>query len=270
MSRTAPARHAALGPDTGSVTSAGRPAFDPRALGRAYDAPSIVEQRARTREMLGTAAGETVLDLGCGPGHLAVELAATARVVAVDREPGMLAATRERADGLGVGLAQAEATALPLADASVDLAAAVQVLEYVPDIARALAELHRVLRPGGRAVLVDTDWRSCVWHSDDRERTDRVLRLWEGHFAHPQLPTVLPGLARAAGFTEVEVHALPVLETGTAEDSYSAGMAGTIARFVGRSERELAEAWKSDVRAHAAAGTWFFSLTRFATVVTRG
>lgn len=251
--------------DTGRVTS-GR--FDPAALGRAYDVAAVREQRVRTRELLGPVDG-TVLDLGCGPGHLSAELAATARVVAVDRETAMLVATRERA-GDGVLCLRAEATELPLADGAVDTAAVVQVLEYVPDVAGALAELRRVLRPGGRAVLVDTDWRSCVWHSDDRDRTDRVLRLWEDHFVHPHLPSAVPALARAAGFERVQVHALPLVETDTSTDTYSRGMAATIGRFVARREPELAAAWRADLQAQAERGTWWFSLTRTATVVTRG
>lgn len=242
--------------------------FDAAALSRAYDVAAVREQRVQTRKLLGPVGG-TVLDLGCGPGHLSAELSTTARVVAVDREAAMLAVTRERA-GTDVVCLQAEAAALPLADAVVDAAAVVQVLEYVPDVPLALTELRRVLRPGGRAVLVDTDWRSCVWHSDERDRTDRVLRLWEDHFVHPQLPAVLPGLARAAGFDDVTVHALPLMETDTTSDTYSRGMAGTIARFVGRREPELAEGWRADLRGQAQRGTWWFSLTRTATVVTRG
>ena len=242
--------------------------FDAAALGRAYDVPAVREQRAWTRALLGPVDG-TVLDLGCGPGHLSAELAATARVVAADREAAMLTATRERA-GAGVVCVQAEATALPLADGSVDAAAVVQVLEYVPDLPRALAELRRVLRPGGRAVLVDTDWRSCVWHSDDRDRTDRVLRLWEEHFVHPHLPAALPGLARAAGFADVAVDALPLVEVDTTSDTFSRGMLSTIARFVARRAPELADAWRTDLRGQAERGTWWFGLTRTATVVNRG
>ena len=53
-----------------------------------------------------------------------------------------------------------------------------QVLEYVPDVAGALAEMRRVLRPGGRLLVLDTDWDSLVWHAPDEELMARVLTTW--------------------------------------------------------------------------------------------
>ena len=56
-----------------------------------------------------------------------------------------------------------------------------------------------MLRPGGRLLVLDTDWDSIVWHSSDRERMERVLAAWNEHLADPYLPRRLPGLLRAAG-----------------------------------------------------------------------
>jgi SAM-dependent methyltransferase len=61
----------------------------------------------------------------------------------------------------------ADACALPFQDESFDAVVCTQVYEYVQDIAKALSELVRVLRPSARALVLDTDWDSIVWHSGD-------------------------------------------------------------------------------------------------------
>jgi ubiquinone/menaquinone biosynthesis C-methylase UbiE len=95
------------------------------------------------------AAGKHVLEVGCGTGLLlerATRFAASAR--GIDLSPGMLAKARAR----GLDVAQASATELPLADASVDVAYSFKVLAHVPDIAIAMAEMARVVRPGGWVI----------------------------------------------------------------------------------------------------------------------
>lgn len=247
------------------------PSFDAGHLERIYNVPVVRAQRTQIRRLLGASDGELVVDLGCGPGHLAAELVedvgVRGAVVGLDREPSMLQAARGRAPADRLRLVTADVTAVPIPDGAVDRVVAVQVLEYVPDVEQALAEVRRLLKPGGTAVLVDTDWRSAVWHTDDRERTDAVLRAWERHFVHPHLPARMPGLARAAGLTSVDVVALPMVETATGGDTYSLGMAATIARYVARSDAELAGGWRQDVLARAADDQYFFSVNRFATLV---
>jgi len=99
----------------------------------------------------------TVADLGCGTGALAAELAPRVRkVVAVDRSAEMLRAARKRLAGArNVEIHEARLEALPLADASCDAALAVLVLSYLEEPAAALREAARVLRPGGRLVVVE-------------------------------------------------------------------------------------------------------------------
>lgn len=100
-----------------------------------------------------------VADVGTGTGTLALELAAAGmRVIAVDHSQAMLEATRRKlaeAGTNGVELRHGEAEALPLADGEVDAAFAHLVLQYLPAPGRALAELARVVRPGGAVVVVD-------------------------------------------------------------------------------------------------------------------
>ena len=173
-----------------------------------YRTRDVLRRRRLVREALGAAPGERVLDVGCGPGFYVAELleqvGATGSVVGVDASPQTLALARRRTQGQdNVALHQADATALPVADASFDRALSVQVLEYVSDPAAALAELHRALRPGGRLVVWDVDWSTVSWHSADPDRMRRVLAVWDGHLADPCLPRTLAARMRSAGFGDI-------------------------------------------------------------------
>jgi SAM-dependent methyltransferase len=139
--------------------------------------------------------GWTVADLGCGAGTLAAALAPhVARVIGVDQSAAMLKAARRRLDGLGnVELHRGELEALPLPDAACHAALAVLVLSYVAEVAPVLAEAARILRPGGRLVVVD-----LARHGDE----DFARRLGQARlgFAPAELARALSaaGLAGAA------------------------------------------------------------------------
>src|SRR3954452_8666451 len=110
------------------------------------------------RAMLGLLDDRWVLgDLGCGTGLVAQAIAPFVRqVIAVDGSSEMLETAAERLGGLrNVDLRQGELEALPLADESLDAAVMFLVLHYVPDPGRVLEEACRVLRPGGRLLIVD-------------------------------------------------------------------------------------------------------------------
>jgi arsenite methyltransferase len=134
----------------------------------------------------------------------------------------------------------------------------------VPDIAAALAEARRALRPGGRLAVLDTDWDSIVWRSGDDARMARVLRAWDEHLADPYLPRRLPELLREGGFTLRRSEIVPVLNIGYEPETYSAHVLGTIARFVagrqGIGEDEV-RAWEAELR--GLGDNYFFSLNRY-------
>jgi ubiquinone/menaquinone biosynthesis C-methylase UbiE len=132
-----------------------------------------------------------VADLGCGTGPLTVALAPhVARVVGVDASPAMLKAARRSTAGFAnVELHEGRLEALPLADEACDAALLVLGLSYVPDPAPVLAEMLRVLRPGGRGVVVD-----LLPHDHEHFR-ERMGQQWLGFDREH-----LAALAETAGF----------------------------------------------------------------------
>ncbi|ABC79932.1 ArsR/SmtB family transcription factor [Anaeromyxobacter dehalogenans] len=142
----------------------------------------------------------TVADLGCGTGAVAAELAPRVRrVIAVDRSAAMLRAARRRTARFdNVELHEADLADLPLEDGGCDAALLVLVLAYLDDPAPALAEAVRVLRPGGRLVVLD-----AARHQDE------ALRRRMGQ-AHPGFePDALAALVRRAGAAGVTARTLP-------------------------------------------------------------
>jgi ubiquinone/menaquinone biosynthesis C-methylase UbiE len=178
-----------------------------RRLDVLYSGADAQRRRREVLRMLAPVPGERILDVGCGPGFLTAELAVAVRpggqVHAIDPSESMLALAKARcAADPHVTLAPGDAARLELPDDDLDAAASVQVHEYVRDIEGGLRELFRVLRPGGRLLLVATDWDSIVWGSADPGRMARILDAFEEHLSHAHLPIRLAPLLRDAGFRD--------------------------------------------------------------------
>ncbi len=234
-----------------------------------YLTPDIVAQRRRVLDALQLRAGERVADLGCGPGLLVLDMHAQVGddggIEGIDLSPDMIALAQRRCAGCAnIGLRAGDVAALPYGDAAFDAATCTQVYEYVSDVARALRELHRVVRPGGRVVVMDTDWESCVWHSSDAQRMGRVIEAWNAHCPHPHLPRVLGRLLREAGFGAVRCEAVPLVNLALDPQTYSYGVIPLLARYAAKPLGEdAARAWAEDLRALGARGEYFFSVNRF-------
>jgi len=141
-----------------------------------------------------------VADLGCGTGMLTAELAPhVRRVIAVDRSAAMLRAGRRRAGGAeNVEWHEAELAALPIADGRCDAALLVLVLAYQEDPVPVLAEAARVLRPGGRLVVVDA-----------ARHLDADLRRRMGQLRPGFETDELTALLKVAGLVRPAARALP-------------------------------------------------------------
>ena len=156
----APRRAAPSSTPQASTEQAGWRGRVARAFSRA--APHYAERASAQRAMAATllerlpTQAEAVLDLGCGPGETAAGLkerfGATCRVTGLDLAPGMLDEARRR-HGEGVRWLCGDAAALPLAEASQALVVSNLAIQWCPDLDAVLAEVRRVLRPGGRALI---------------------------------------------------------------------------------------------------------------------
>jgi ubiquinone/menaquinone biosynthesis C-methylase UbiE/DNA-binding transcriptional ArsR family regulator len=145
----------------------------------------------------------TVGDLGCGTGQVS-ELVAphVAKVVAVDGSSDMVQAAKKRLKGLPhVDIRRGDMEALPIDDEQLDVAITALVLHHVPEPARALAEMHRVLRCGGRVLIVD------MLPHDRVEYQQQMGHVWLG-FSDKTMKKFLEG----AGFTGVSITTLPADE----------------------------------------------------------
>ena len=239
-----------------------------RRLEALYSTADVRAQREETLRLLALSLGETVLDVGCGPGFLCESMADCVgfkgQVFGIDVSSDLVELARRRNQRPWLKYETGDALALLAPDQSFDVAVCAQVLEYVSDIDRGIRELYRVLRPGGRTLVVDTEWNSVVWRSADPARMARILSAWEAHCVDPHLPCTLTPRLRAAEFTVQGVSGFPIINT-TLGENYSSGLMELIVDFVRRQKliapNELGD-WRADLVALSDRGEYFFSTVR--------
>lgn len=154
--------------------------------------------------------GWDLLDVGCGPGNITMDLAsrvAPGRVLGIDAAADAIAAAHEVNDRPEqVRFAVDDVYALSAPDASYDVVHAHQVLQHLSDPIRALREMRRVLKPGGVVAARDSDYSCFSWAP-----LDPVLTRWNELYhaiarrnqAEPDAGRFLLGWAQHAGFTDV-------------------------------------------------------------------
>jgi ubiquinone/menaquinone biosynthesis C-methylase UbiE len=119
-----------------------------------------------------------LLDVGCGPGTVTVDLArilAGGEVVGVDASDTVLEAARSHAEAIGAGnvrFEQANAYELPFADDTFDVVYAHQLLQHLSDPVAALREMKRVTKPGGLVAVRDADYAAMAWYPESAGLTE--------------------------------------------------------------------------------------------------
>jgi SAM-dependent methyltransferase len=229
----------------------------------------MATRRSAVLAALNLRSGERVLEVGCGGGFYASEAArcvgSEGGVCAIDISEDQIQVARERCREFPwVQCNIEDVTSLPYEDSEFDACYGVQVLEYLSNLEQALRELHRVLRPGGRILILATNWSSVVWNSEWSDRMKKVLEGWGQHAPIPDLPVMLPFKMREAGLRPIHQVAVPVLNMSYNENAFSYWAARMIKGFVvGRkvlSETE-ADAWLGEFDELERKGAYFFCST---------
>lgn len=211
--------------------------------------------------------GGVVLDLGCGVGHdLARLLAAGLHPLGVDSSSEMLAGARTRV-GPRVPLTRADAAHLPFRDASLDGCRIERVLQHVEAPDAVVAEVARVLRPGGFLAVFEPDFTTFRVESDEFEHGEIPARLLRAR--HPSIGRHTVALVEAHGFEIDDV--VTESSRGYHLDRLPVPAEGVVQRAVrdGRLDARLGTRWISEQRRRSATGRFRASWDKVLVVARR-
>jgi SAM-dependent methyltransferase len=153
--------------------------------------PEIRRVRRTAMEALRPEPGARLLDAGSGAGdvarRLAAEVGSAGEVIALDYSAATIAAAVERHDGSNVHYMTGDVSAMTLPTDSVDGVWCERVLQHVDNADRAIGELIRVTRPGGRICLIDTDWASLAFDGVPAQLAETVVAHVQGRLTPRQL-----------------------------------------------------------------------------------
>lgn len=214
--------------------------------------------KALSYEHMAINPGDSVLDIGCGPGVDSASLAAlvgeSGRVIGIDHDPAMLAEadTAAQAGGCAARIEhrQGSATDLPLENGAVASCRAERLLQVMaPELEQSVvAEMVRVTRRKGRVVLIDTDWGSASVDFSD----PRLERRLMGFFALQMRPNGLagrrlPALCREQGLGEIRIDVLPMVQLRLEETPFGQWLVDTAisAEMLAETEATL---WLDELR----------------------
>jgi len=244
---------------------------------------AFLEERSRTPDLqvvnqklcetVAAKPGEHLLEVGSGSGilcrMLAPQLQPGGRMVGVDISPEMTTEARKYAltDGINSELTYetCEAESLPYPKASFDAAIAARLLLHVADPDMVIREMKRVVKPGGRIIVMDWDFDTVTVDHPDRELTRRLLH-WRNdhHGGNNWSGRQLWRRMRAAGFQNLSVKPWISVAHGETDGlTHSLWRAAQVACEAGAISPIEQEEWVNELKSRIQAGTFFASIVYF-------
>lgn len=240
-------------------------------------AASAGVRRLRAWAHLGLAAGpgERAVDVGAGTGSevqvLAAAVGPDGEAIGVEPNAGLRAVAEQRATEAGstARFVDGDALALPLGDAEVDVVWCERVFQHLAEPERAAAEIARVLRPGGRVALLDTDWATTILHPGEPAV---VAALTDGALAaaaNPYAGRRLLGYLAGAGLVVDDIGSQALIQDHRVVTWPLIRMLGETALRSELITAEQRDALYADLEAAAAQGSLHMSVTMFGVIAHR-
>ena len=173
-------------------------------------------KRQLFKRILRPRTGEHILDIGCGAGHDAHALARLVgrrgHVVGIDRSKTMIRAAQRRIQGqkCAVEFRVCDAHHLTFPDNTFDACLAIGTLMFMENPSQVLTEVIRVLKPGGRLTVLESDWDSLAITAGNSAMTDTVVKIIQKSVCHSGIGHQLPVLFWRTGFEDIGVEACPL------------------------------------------------------------
>ncbi|MGH8428266.1 MAG: methyltransferase domain-containing protein [Gammaproteobacteria bacterium] len=251
-----------------AVDQSGDPAFFARFLHEANRNPAIMASKPLIIAGLHLRGADNVLDVGCGMGadafDLAARVGAAGHVTGVDMSASLIEEARRHAEtrNLPVSFEVGDVQALRFEEGTFDAVRTERLLMHVPDAERAIAEMARVLRPGGHMAVFDFDWETQFCDSPYREVTRKITQSFCDGMQQGWIGRRLPRLFQQHGMADVSVTYHTVVVDF---NMLQLLLGGHVARAVaaGSLSGDEADLWWTDLARTSREGTFLYGFTAF-------
>jgi len=228
---------------------------------------TVKAYKRHTHSILKPVPGDHVLDVGCGLGHdvhaLSLLVGPSGAAMGVDRSRIMIEEAISRHSAANVEFHCASAESLPFDDFTFECCRADRTLQHLIEPDRAVREMYRVLKCGGRIVVAEPDYETLLIDAGDPGTTRRILSFYCDSLANGRMGRRLPSCLFEAGFRGVQVSAHSFVFQDSEVAERALGIKGAAARALKAIviTPEEAGGWLDDIANSATQGTMFCALT---------